>query len=90
MIDSAAGASRYRPCCLSTVGRKEGRTVHMIIYVIVWAGGYDEPSYTCRSTEEKAFEVARTWAAQGRADGDTIDVLAIDTDTEVVTRVGQW
>lgn len=57
-----------------------------IHYIIAWTGGYEAPSYGYKSTMREAMGLAEEWASQLQ-DGDTIDVLEVDTDAGTVTRV---
>ena len=56
-------------------------------YLVVWAGGYDAPSYAYKNTKTEAFNLAAEWLGDFDPERDTIDVLAIDTDSETVNRI---
>lgn len=60
-----------------------------MIYMIVWSGGYEAPSYDIKATLTEALAQARKWAEDIDEDqGDWIDVLEINTETLAVNRVG--
>lgn len=52
------------------------------LYLVVWGGGLEAPSYVLHRTEEAAWNQAREWAADMDEDeGDFVDVLVIRGDT---------
>ena len=55
-------------------------------YIVAWTGGYEAPTYEYRNTRTEAFNLAAEWLGE-MDERDTIDVLAIDTDAETVTRI---
>lgn len=57
-----------------------------MIYLTVWSGGYEAPSYQMFFSAEAAFEKAEEWE-EGMADGDWIDVLELNPDTKIVKRL---
>lgn len=57
-----------------------------MIYMVVWSGGYEAPSYVLKDTRDEAFEQAAEWA-KDMTENDTIDVLELDTKNKTVARL---
>lgn len=49
----------------------------MTIYIVVWAGGYEPPSYTAYKTKKEAMETALEWWEDADED-DWIDILKLE------------
>lgn len=60
-----------------------------MLWVIVWTGGYEAPSYSVKSNKTEAFELAQKWAMDAKEGEDTIDVLEINSETCEIRRV-EW
>jgi hypothetical protein len=56
-------------------------------FLVVWSGGYEAPSYVLKDSELEAWGQAEEWT-QDMQDGDTVDVLRVDTVNKTVTRLG--
>lgn len=59
----------------------------MTLFMVVWSGGYEAPSYALKPTKKEAFALAETWAEDADLEnGDWIDVLRLtDLDTQMPT-----
>lgn len=60
-----------------------------MIYIVVWSGGYEAPSYAAHNSEKEAFKQAKEWWNDADAEVDSVDVLAIDIKTLQVKRLEQ-
>lgn len=58
----------------------------MTHYIVAWTGGYEAPDYQFRATRDEAFALAAEWL-RDLDEGDSIDVLAVDTTAGTVTRI---
>ena len=58
-----------------------------VIYIVVWSGGYEAPSYAAHNSEKEAFKRAIDWQKDADDDSDWIDVLSVDTKTLQVKRL---
>ena len=50
------------------------------IYIVVWSGGLEAPSYSQRPTQEEAFDLAAEWWVDANEESDWIDVLEVKED----------
>ncbi len=50
------------------------------IFIVVWSGGLEAPSYSQRPTREEAFDLAAEWWSDADEDSDWIDVLEVKDD----------
>ncbi len=60
-----------------------------MIYIVVWSGGHEAPSYAAHNSEKEAFTRATEWQKDMDKESDWIDVLAVDTKTMQVKRLEQ-
>lgn len=60
-----------------------------MIYMVVWSGGYEAPSYSLYHNEKAAFKQANNWWSDADKESDSMDVLAIDIKTLEVKRLEQ-
>lgn len=57
------------------------------IFIVVWSGGYEAPSYVVKRTEAEAWAQAKEWLAEADEEGDWIDVLHLDLTTLILRRL---
>jgi len=60
-----------------------------MIYIVVWSGGLEAPSYSLYNSEKEAFAQAVDWWKEADEERDWIDVLAINTKTLQVKKLEQ-
>ena len=53
------------------------------VFLVIWSGGYESPSYKAHRSHEEAVETAKSWWADADEDSDWIDVLEIKEDMTV-------
>ncbi len=58
-----------------------------MIYIVVWSGGVEAPSYAAHNTEKEAWKRANNWWKDADEDNDSVDVLSVDTKTLVIKRL---
>lgn len=50
----------------------------MYFYLVIWSGGYEQPQYASKGTENAALKVAKDWIVDFKEGEDTLDILRID------------
>lgn len=58
-----------------------------MIYIVVWSGGYEAPSYAAHRTEKEAWKQANDWWKDADEDSDSIDVIALNTESLSLKRL---
>ncbi len=53
------------------------------VFLVIWSGGYESPSYKALPSREEAMKLAEDWWADANEDSDWIDVLEIKEDMTV-------
>lgn len=56
------------------------------VFIVVWSGGYEAPTYIARPTKEEAIVIGRDWT-KDMEDGDTVDILRINLTNMTLERV---
>lgn len=58
------------------------------LWMTVWSGGYEAPSYQLHPTLEDAINTATAWADDADEDeGDWVDVLELNVDQRTIRRL---
>ena len=57
------------------------------VYITVWSGGYDPPSYQAFRSREEAWKIAEEWAKDMDEGVDTIDIVSIDLTSMAMERL---
>lgn len=53
-------------------------------FLVVWSGGYESNRYASAPDRTAAFAKASEWVDEGLVEGDSIDILSINTRTGTV------
>ncbi|HLU31856.1 MAG TPA: hypothetical protein VK088_08835 [Acidimicrobiia bacterium] len=60
----------------------------MIIYLVAWTGGYEQPAFAFHADESLARETFEDWQSQVQVEvGDRVDLIRHDTSTGSVETI---